>query len=57
MEAEKAESEMAGEKDKVLAAGGMHILGSERHESRRIDNQACAAALVVRAIRVHRNSF
>ena len=39
VELEKAESEMAGEKDKVLAAGGMHILGSERHESRRIDNQ------------------
>ena len=31
VELEKAESEMAGEKDKVLAAGGMHILGSERH--------------------------
>ena len=27
------------EKEKVLAAGGLHILGSERHESRRIDNQ------------------
>ncbi len=25
--------------DKVLAAGGLHIIGSERHESRRIDNQ------------------
>jgi preprotein translocase subunit SecA len=25
--------------DQVLAAGGLHILGSERHESRRIDNQ------------------
>jgi preprotein translocase subunit SecA len=23
----------------VLAAGGLHILGTERHESRRIDNQ------------------
>ena len=39
VELEKAESEMAGEKTKVLAAGGMHILGSERRESRRIDNQ------------------
>ncbi len=29
------------EKDKqdVIAAGGLHILGTERHESRRIDNQ------------------
>ena len=25
--------------EKVLAAGGLHIIGSERHESRRIDNQ------------------
>ena len=25
--------------DRVLAAGGLHIIGSERHESRRIDNQ------------------
>ncbi len=27
------------EHDKVIALGGLHILGSERHESRRIDNQ------------------
>jgi preprotein translocase subunit SecA len=25
--------------DAVLAAGGLHVIGSERHESRRIDNQ------------------
>ncbi|MDR2208423.1 MAG: preprotein translocase subunit SecA [Azoarcus sp.] len=25
--------------DKVIAAGGLHIVGTERHESRRIDNQ------------------
>ena len=25
--------------DQVLAAGGLHIVGTERHESRRIDNQ------------------
>jgi preprotein translocase subunit SecA len=25
--------------DKVLSAGGLHIVGTERHESRRIDNQ------------------
>src|SRR5688572_18791580 len=29
----------AGERDEVLQAGGVHILGTERHESRRIDNQ------------------
>jgi preprotein translocase subunit SecA len=29
----------ASEKEKVIAAGGLHILGTERHESRRIDNQ------------------
>ncbi|KLT73109.1 preprotein translocase subunit SecA [Neisseria arctica] len=27
------------EHQKVLAAGGLHIIGTERHESRRIDNQ------------------
>jgi preprotein translocase subunit SecA len=27
------------ERQEVLAAGGLHILGTERHESRRIDNQ------------------
>ena len=29
----------AQERDQVLAAGGVHILGTERHEARRIDNQ------------------
>ena len=27
------------ERDEVIAMGGLHILGTERHESRRIDNQ------------------
>src|SRR6202012_12172 len=31
--------ECAREHDEVVAAGGLHILGTERHESRRIDNQ------------------
>ncbi|MGD9849251.1 MAG: preprotein translocase subunit SecA [Desulfuromonas sp.] len=31
--------ECAAEKEQVLAAGGLYILGTERHESRRIDNQ------------------
>lgn len=29
----------AAEHEEVLAAGGLHIVGTERHESRRIDNQ------------------
>ncbi|HEX5759647.1 MAG TPA: preprotein translocase subunit SecA [Thermoanaerobaculia bacterium] len=29
----------AAEREEVLQAGGLHILGTERHESRRIDNQ------------------
>jgi len=29
----------AKEQEQVLAAGGLHIVGTERHESRRIDNQ------------------
>jgi len=29
----------AEEREKVLAAGGLYIIGTERHESRRIDNQ------------------
>ncbi|MFV1957593.1 MAG: preprotein translocase subunit SecA, partial [bacterium] len=32
-------SKCAGERENVLNAGGLHILGTERHESRRIDNQ------------------
>ena len=35
----KIETEVAADKEKVLAAGGLYILGTERHESRRIDNQ------------------
>src|SRR6185503_11185357 len=29
----------AAEREQVTAAGGLHILGTERHEARRIDNQ------------------
>ena len=32
-------AEIAAERDKVLGAGGLLVLGSERHEARRIDNQ------------------
>ena len=35
----KIEAEHAGEKEQVLAAGGLYVLATERHESRRIDNQ------------------
>ncbi|MDD9719650.1 preprotein translocase subunit SecA [Sulfitobacter sp. PR48] len=33
------EAQHADEKQKVLEAGGLYVLASERHESRRIDNQ------------------
>lgn len=36
---EKAKRVVAEEHKEVVAAGGLHILGTERHESRRIDNQ------------------
>ncbi|CDO33999.1 preprotein translocase subunit SecA [Novosphingobium sp. KN65.2] len=31
--------EVSDEKDRVIAAGGLCVIGTERHESRRIDNQ------------------
>ncbi|MFV0535090.1 MAG: preprotein translocase subunit SecA, partial [Cumulibacter sp.] len=34
-----AEEEVAAEHQEVLDAGGLYVLGTERHESRRIDNQ------------------
>ncbi len=36
---EKYRAQIAPEADRVRAAGGLFILGTERHESRRIDNQ------------------
>ena len=36
---EKHKAEIAPEAERVRAAGGLFILGTERHESRRIDNQ------------------
>ncbi|WP_101339631.1 preprotein translocase subunit SecA [Cereibacter azotoformans] len=35
----RIEAEHAEEKQKVIDAGGLFVLGTERHESRRIDNQ------------------
>src|SRR6478609_2636752 len=41
MDAALAEAKAITEEDhdKVVAAGGLHIIGTERHDSRRIDNQ------------------
>ena len=36
---EKYQEQIKEEKEKVIAAGGLKIIGTERHESRRIDNQ------------------
>ena len=36
---EKFKAEIAVEAEKVCAAGGLYIIGTERHDSRRIDNQ------------------
>ncbi len=38
-QAEKIRAEIVEEKQRVLEAGGLYVLGTERHESRRIDNQ------------------
>ena len=35
----KFDEEIKDEKEKVISAGGLKIIGTERHESRRIDNQ------------------
>jgi preprotein translocase subunit SecA len=37
--AAEIKAQVAKLKDKALAAGGLYVLGTERHESRRIDNQ------------------
>jgi preprotein translocase subunit SecA len=36
---EKLRTEWQARHDRVVSAGGLHIVGTERHESRRIDNQ------------------
>ena len=38
-ETQRYETSCKAAKKEVIAAGGLHILGTERHESRRIDNQ------------------
>jgi len=37
--ADAIRAEVAAARDKVRAAGGLYVVGTERHESRRIDNQ------------------
>jgi len=36
---QKCREQCAAEHDQVISLGGLHIVGTERHESRRIDNQ------------------
>ncbi len=36
---ERAQADWQARHEQVIAAGGLHIVGTERHESRRIDNQ------------------
>ena len=36
---EEIRAQVAADKERVIAAGGLYIVGTERHESRRIDNQ------------------
>jgi preprotein translocase subunit SecA len=38
-EIDRIRAEIAVNKEKALAAGGLYVVGTERHESRRIDNQ------------------
>jgi preprotein translocase subunit SecA len=40
----ETEENMRDERRKVLAAGGLHVLGTERHEARRIDRQLAGRA-------------
>ncbi len=39
IDAETSKEDWQARHDAVIAAGGLHIIGTERHESRRIDNQ------------------
>lgn len=39
IEINKIEEQVSSEKAQVIKAGGLYVLGTERHESRRIDNQ------------------
>jgi preprotein translocase subunit SecA len=39
LQLQKAQAQCASEHEAVVALGGLHIIGTERHEARRIDNQ------------------
>src|SRR5690606_5533786 len=39
LEIDRIKAEVSAERARVLAAGGLFVLGTERHESRRVDNQ------------------
>ena len=39
MTEERIRGQVAADKEKVITAGGLFVIGTERHESRRIDNQ------------------
>jgi preprotein translocase subunit SecA len=39
LEIKRIKQEVKAEKEKVLETGGLYVIGTERHESRRIDNQ------------------
>jgi hypothetical protein len=47
--------QVAAEAEEVKAAGGLYVLGTERHESRRIDNQLRGRS-AARATRASRGS-
>ena len=36
---EEAKKQTEADREKVISLGGLHIIGTERHEARRIDNQ------------------
>ena len=44
-------------KDRVLRSGGLYIIGTERHESRRIDNQLRGRIRTSRGTQDHLNFF
>ncbi len=52
----QVKEEAAAEAEDVVGCGGLYVLGTERHESRRIDNQLPAGA-AGRAIRASRGSI
>ena len=52
-----AEAAVAAEHDEVTGIGGLYVLGTERHESRRIDNQLRVVGPAARATPASRGSI